>query len=159
MRTTSWLCWCVFVWGRRNGQALGLWSDRTNVECVGNKVERKSMVVGSNSPSRHCPQKAVTVQAATAISNGQERSRASTSCMSILALIGGRGDCFEPLGAKLWIPLRVYRKRELPLYLTLWAVCHALRPVKQLLTVLWECLPRLEAAKAHNTNSSAGKRR
>ena len=62
---------------------------------------------GKSSPRRHCPQKAVTVQAATAASNGELRSRLSMSCEIILALTGGRGERLEAPGARFRTPLRI----------------------------------------------------
>ena len=62
---------------------------------------------GRSSPRRHWPQKAVAAQVAIAASTGVLRSRFSTSCESILALIGGHGRCFEPPGARLLTPLRM----------------------------------------------------
>jgi hypothetical protein len=59
---------------------------------------------GKSSPRRHWPQKAATAHAATAASKGELRSRLSTSCESILALIGGRGGRFELSGARLRTP-------------------------------------------------------
>ena len=61
---------------------------------------------GRSSPKRHWPQKAVVAQAAITASSGELRSRCSTSCKSIVALIGGRGGRLEPRGARLCTPLR-----------------------------------------------------
>ena len=75
-----------------------------------------------------------------------------------MALTGGRGACLEELGAKLCTPLITYRKRVLPFHSMLWAACQAFRAVIRLLGVPPACFLKLEAAKAHKTNSSAGKR-
>ena len=60
-----------------------------------------------SSPRRHCPQKAVTAQAATTASNGELRSRLSMSYEIILGLTGGRGECLEAPGARFQTPLRI----------------------------------------------------
>ena len=115
--------------------------------------------VGKSSPRRHCPQKAVAAQAATAASSGELRSRTPTSCAIIFALTGGRRGCLEDPGARLCTPLRTYRRRELPFHSMLCVTCHALRAEIWLRGVPPACLPKLEAANAHRTNSSVGKRK
>ena len=114
--------------------------------------------MGSNSPKRHCPQKAVAAHAATATSRGESRSSCWTSCAIIFALTGGRGGRLDDPGAKLCTPFRTYRKRELPFHCILWATCHALSAESRFRGVLLACLPALEAANAHSTNSLAGNR-
>ena len=112
---------------------------------------------GRSSPRRHWPQKAITAHAATAASKWEVRSSLSTNWDSILALIGGRNGRLELSGERLWTPLRTNRRQELPFHSMLCARCHAFRAARRLRGVVLACLPRLEAAKAHKTNSSAGK--
>ena len=87
------------------------------------------------------------------------RSRFLTSWDNILALIAGCNGCLELLGERLWTPLRMKCRQELPLHSKLCARCQALRYERQLCGVVLACLPRLKAAKAHKTNLPAGKRR
>jgi hypothetical protein len=80
-------------------QERGFWRDLLKSDLVGNGVERSTEVdEGSSSPSRHWPQKAVTVHAATAASIGELRLRFWTNCRTIFEVTGGRGVDLEPLG-------------------------------------------------------------
>ena len=158
--TTSWLWRWVLVRGRWSRHDCGFFDDLLKLAWTGKEVKDKGDEdSGSNSPRWHWPQKAVAAQAATAASSGALRSSLSTSCESILALIGGRGGCLEVPGARLWTPLKTYRSHELPFHSMLWVICHAFRAESRLREVLPACFPKLEAANAHRTNSSAGKRR
>ena len=112
--------------------------------------------VGRSSPKRHWPQNAVTAQAATAASNGEPRSRFSTSWDNILALIGGRNGSLEVLGERLWTPFRTKRKGELPFHSMLCARCQAFRAERRLRSVVLACLPRLEAARRTRRLENAG---
>ena len=140
-------------------QAFGFLNDLLKSARVGSgEGGRVDDNEGRSSPKRHWPQKAVTAQAATAASNGELRSSSWIRSPSIVALTGGRGSCLDEDGAKLCTPFNTYRKRVLPLHSTLCAACQALRAVIRLRGVPPACLLKLEAAKAHKTNSSAGKR-
>jgi hypothetical protein len=134
--------------------------DLLKLERVG-RMEERSVEAddGSNSPKRHCPQKAVAAQAATATSKLEVESRRLTSCVIIFAFTGGLGVRRELFGARLCTPLRTKRKRALPFHSMLCVTCQALRAERRLRGVLLECLPTLDAAKAHSTNSSAGNRK
>jgi hypothetical protein len=141
-------------------QDNGLRSDLLKPDRNGKGVDKRTDEDdGRSSPRRHWPQKAVVAHAATATSKGSLRSRRSTSCSIIAAFTGGRGRRFEPWGARLWTPLSTYLRRVLPFHSVLCATCHTFKADKWLRGVLRECTPALEAAKAHRTNSSAGKRR
>jgi hypothetical protein len=80
-------------------QDNGFRTDLLKPERVGKGVDSKMDADdGSNSPKRHWPQKAVVAHAATAISNGELRSKWSMSWEIILVLTGGRGKRLEPPG-------------------------------------------------------------
>ena len=81
---------------------LGLREDFLKLERRGKRAINKiDSDEESSSPRRHCPQKAVAAQAAIAMSKGSLRSKRWISCMTILALTGGRGGCLEPRGIRL----------------------------------------------------------
>ena len=76
--TTSWPYWWVFVRGKCRRHDRGFLMEHLKSARVGRGLDSRSEAWdGKSSPRRHCPQKAVTVQAATATSNGELRSRSS----------------------------------------------------------------------------------
>ena len=87
---------CKIMQNCENRFSLMSARDGSCVECI------EGDEIGKSSPKQHCPQKADAAQAATAASNGNERSSDSMSWVSILPLIGGLGGRLELLGDSLW---------------------------------------------------------
>ena len=88
-------------------------------------IERSEAADDRSSPSRHCPQKAIRAQAATAASFGCVRSRFSMRSRSMAVVMGGRGGSLEEEGAMFLAPLMITRTRMPPFQTALWALCQA----------------------------------